>query len=266
MLICFIIFCVFIAFAFMRNGHEALRAGLKQLEMTLKGPKSEREKFFALWEVFLRSMTALTDIEENDMFKLLDESSHGEVASAGLSGIQVTEDQMLRFVVQPALPKKGASDKEWIKFIEVWMSWKDVHEKHYIGKEKLVMPLTQKTGTTAEERSLVFHHRIIKSAMKRIPEDFMFHMAYCVEYLSKFGSANQDAMTSTAVYLRGLKAACNEEQWKQFCPKLKETCEPEVWKELNSTYNIESSKEGLMDLSHFDAFLVIPESPVIQCF
>jgi hypothetical protein len=250
----------------MKNGHEALRAGLKQLEMTLKGPKTEREKFFALWESFLRSVTALTDIEENDVFKLLDESSNEEIANASLLSIQVPEDQMLRFVVQPALPKKGASDKEWIKFTEVWMNWKDVHEQHYVGKEKLMMQLTQKTGATAEERSLVFHHRIIKSAMKRIPDDFLFHMTYCVEYLSKFGSARQDPITSTTVYLRGLKAACSEEQWKQFCPKLKEACEAEIWKELDGTYNIESSKEGLMDLSRFDAFLVIPESPGIQCF
>jgi hypothetical protein len=233
----------------MRNGHEALHNGLKQLEKTLKGPKQEREKFFALWEAFLRSMTCHMDIEENDMFKLLDESSQGELANGGLFGIHMSEDQMLHYVVQPALPKKGGSDEDWNKFTELWMGWMEAHEQHYGGEEKLMMPLTQKTGATAEERSLVVHYRIIKSAMKRIPEDFMFHMAYCVEYLSKFGSAHHDALGATAVYLRGLKAACNEEQWKQFCPKLKEACVPEIWKELNSSFDIESTKVGLVDLS-----------------
>jgi hypothetical protein len=233
----------------MRSGHEALRNGLKQLEKTLKGPKHDREKFFALWEAFLRSMTCHMDIEENDMFKLLDESSQGELANGGLFGIHMSEDQMLRFVVQPALPKKGGSDEDWNKFTELWMGWMEAHEQHYGGEERLMMPLTQKTGATAEERSLVVHYRIIKSAMKRMPEDFMFHMAYCVDSLSKFGSLHHNALDATAVYLRGLKAACNEEQWKQFCPKLKEACVPEIWKELNSTYDIESTKVGLVDLT-----------------
>jgi hypothetical protein len=233
----------------MRNAHEALRASLKLLEKTLDGPSVEREHFYSLWESFLRSMRAHMNIEDTDVFKLLDESSNGEITNDGLFSVHFTDEEFLNHVVQTSLPKEGssASDEDWAKFKEQWMSWKEMHEHHLVAEEKIMMPLTQKTGETPEERSLVVHHRIIIPAMERIPEDFIFHLCFCVEYLSKYGSSNQNAFTATSVYVRGLKAACNEEQWKQFCPKLKQSCVSEIWNEMNSQFVIEAPKEGLID-------------------
>jgi hypothetical protein len=233
----------------MNGAHEALRASLKLIEKTLNGPSVVRENFYSLWENFLRSMRAHMDMEDNEVFKLLDESSNGEIANEGLFSIHLTDDEILNHVVQTARPNEGSSsnDEDWAKFREQWMKWKDLHESHLVYEEEIMAPLIQTTGDTPEQRSLVVHHRIIIPAMERIPEDFMFHICFCVEYLSLYGSSEQDAFIATSVYVRGLKAACNEEQWQQFCPKLKEACFPVVWNEINSQTDIESIKEGLID-------------------
>jgi hypothetical protein len=246
----------------MESAHEALRASLRLLEKTLNGPSIVRDNFYSLWDNFLRSMRTHMDMEDNEVFKLLDESSNGEIANDGLFSIHLTDDEILTYLVQTALPEKGSSstDEDWAKFKEQWMKWKDLHESHLVYEEEIMMPLQQKTGDTPEERSLVVHHRIIIPAMERIPEDFMFHLCFCVEYLSLYGSSEQNAFIATSMYLRGLKAACNEEQWKQFCPKLKEACFPVVWSEINCQIDIESTEEGLIDMNVVPPPLVLPKA------
>ena len=87
---------------------------------------------------------------------------------------------------------------------------------------------------------------MIQPALKRNAADFHFHMCFCVEYLSKYGSSQQNASTATAVYVRGLKSACTKELWTQFLPLLKLVCVPEVWNELNEKFHLDSLEEGLL--------------------
>jgi hypothetical protein len=195
-------------------------------------------------------MKAHMEMEEHETFKLLDESSNGEVSRAGLFEVHEPDERAL-LEAQSCLPIKGSADNEeqWDRFKDRWMLWRKGHEAHFVTEEKLMMPLTQKTGATPTERSLVVHYRLVNPAMRRDPEEFKFHISFCVEYLSTYGSSNQNAFVATSVYVRGLKAACSAAQWGDFMPLLKRACVLDVWNEMDAKCKIESMNEGLIDLT-----------------
>jgi hypothetical protein len=195
-------------------------------------------------------MKAHMEMEENETFKLLDESSNGEVSRAGLFEVHEPDERALE-EAQSCLPVQGQTNNEeqWDRFKDRWMLWRKGHEAHFVTEEKLMMPLTQKTGATPTERSLVVHYRLVNPAMRRDPEEFKFHISFCVEYLSTYGSSNQSAFVATSVYVRGLKAACSAAQWGDFMPLLKRACIPDIWNEMDEKCKIESMNEGLIDLT-----------------
>lgn len=229
----------------MRNSHEAFRACLNVLDEFLHGSPEERVKFLPIWHDYVRSMVVHMQIEDNDMFRLLDEVSKGGITRSGLLAVHPAE-QLVFEQVQHILPNEDSTEVEWHTFRELFNRWRKVHEDHFLSEEKEMMPLTQKVASTPEARAEIVHDRIIVNGKNRNINDFHFHIEFCVKYLSKYGSTSNDAFTATSAYVRGLKSASTPDEWLyEFLPIVKSACEPDVWARIKEKYNIESTDDVL---------------------
>jgi hypothetical protein len=232
-----------LAFAVVRNAHEAFRSCFKVMDKFLNGPEEGRHNFYVIWIDFLRSMNTHAEIEDRLLFPLLDEISDGEVKKSRVGNLHVTESESLS-TAKSTLPKRDdASGSEWASFNIAYHMWHKKHAEHFLEEEKVMVPLFQKVAATPEERSIIFHDRIITPARKRNLNDWLFHIGFCVGYLSRYGGNRQSAAIATTVYVRGLKSASLPWEWAECVSVLKRASISEVWEDINTKFEIESSND-----------------------
>ena len=221
----------------MRNAHEAFRASMKMMQSVLdKDPPGDKSDFFSMWKVFQKALKVHADMEDNDIFPLLDTVGDGQLISAANLVEAHETDQTLMKAVNVLISNPDITLAE-VK--ETWMAWKNHHEAHFQAEEKVMMPLTVKIANTPLDRAVIFHEKIICPAIWRDEEGFEFLITYCTEMLSNYGSSNQSAEIATKVFLRGLRSCCNTEQWVKFMPQLRDACVPDIWSMLDDNFNIE---------------------------
>ncbi len=98
---------------------------------------------------------------------------------------------------------------------------------HLVAEEKVMMPLTQKSGATPKDRSMAFFVNVL--AVTHTIEDFDWAMGWVIGSLSRKGSTEQPPLVATRVWVLGLLHACPPGLWERLRPTLKTACEKEIW-------------------------------------
>lgn len=231
------------AFAVMRNSHEAFRAAIKEMESILTDSANDKSSFAALWTAYWKNTAVHMDMEEYDVMPLLDGISGGEMSKSGLHEMHKEEEP----VCEDILSVVRAGD--WEKTLTKFQEWKAHNLHHFELEEKLWMPLTQKVAPTPAERAAVVQEKVITPADKRNAKVFTEYLAWCVHYLSRFGSTSNSAQVATTVFVRAVHAASSAEQWSRYMPALRAACVPEVWAEIQAKFNIEKPKGHSTEVS-----------------
>lgn len=229
----------------MRNSHEAFRSAIKVMDEVLNGEEENKSEFQQLWVNYNRGLQQHMSMEEHDVMPWLDEIGQGSVTEAGTHEMHIKDEELVDHVNEALKAEDGAVN--WGKVAEQFLIWKAAHIHHFEVEEKVWMPLTQKTGATPKERSIHFHEKVITPAFGRDADEFERYLAWCTGLLAQYGSTQQPPIVATKVFVRGLHAACDKNQWERIMPKVRSACEekaPEIWKELVDKFNIEFIDES----------------------
>ena len=153
---------LFVAFAVMRNSHEALRAAITEMDNWLADVATLND-FRAAFSEYSRVIDVHSKIEELSLYPMLAKVNGGPI---GLEDIHV-EDHKLHAELASALSScDDATTSERFNVLKVaYTSWKTYHLDHLSEEEKIVMPLTQKTAPTPEGRSVFIHEHVVNPAM-----------------------------------------------------------------------------------------------------
>lgn len=216
------------AFAIMRNSHEALRASIKLQEQFLDA--GDLGRFRDEWQTFQRALAVHMAMEDDSMFALLDSVSNGAITSANLPKEHV-EDKRLAASVDAVV---GGADATALR--AAWSVWKEDHLHHLTHEEEIMMPLTMKTAATPDGRARIVHERLLTPSEK-IPS-FDWYVGWVVRLLSQHGSASQPPNVATRVFAWGLMSACSPSQWNRLRPIVEENTTPAIWAELTSTFGL----------------------------
>ncbi len=215
------------AFAIMRNSHEALRASIKLQEQFLAA--GDAAGFREEWQTFQRALAVHMAMEDDSMFALLDGVSNGAITSAKLPAEHV-EDKRLAASVDAAV------GGELTALRAAWSAWKDDHLHHLTHEEEIMMPLTMKTAGTPDARARVVHERLLTPSQD-LP-NFDWYIGWVVRMLSQHGSASQPPNIATRVFAWGLMSACSPRQWDRFRPIVQANTTPAIWSELTSGFGL----------------------------
>ena len=216
-------------FAIMRNAHEAFRSSIGLQERLLDA--GDLAAFGTEWRDFSRALAVHMAMEDGAMFGLLDSVSEGAITAAEIPA-EHTEDLRLASVVDERL---ADGNREALR--QAWDAWKQDHLHHLAHEEEVMMPLTMKTGKTAQERALAVHERILVP-FERLP-DFDWSIGWIVHKLSRGGSNSQPANVATRVFAWGLQHACSVTQWERLRPIVREQCTPDIWAELTREFGLD---------------------------
>eukprot|EP01031_Cornospumella_fuschlensis_P028639 gene28639-34576_t len=223
------------AFAVMRNAHEAFRGAMKEMDDALVN--ADLDSFAKLWRDFQRAVQVHLNMEEFDLFPLLEQISGGAVSSAGLHDLHTADHDNYRAVNSLI----SAESPDVAQLQSAYESWKAFHIDHFVKEETVMMPVTMKTAPTPSARCVVAHETLICTALAREEAEFSFFVSWCVAMLSRHGSAQQAPNVATRVFVRALRAACSSEQWARLMPSIKVSCDPAIWAEMLDKYTIEQA-------------------------
>lgn len=215
-------------FAIMRNSHEALRASIHLQSQALDA--GDVDAFRAEWARFGRALAVHKAMEDDAMFALLDEVSGGAVSEAALPA-EHDHDLALARRVDAALT--GGSDG----LRAAWDAWRVDHLHHLEHEERVMMPLTMKTGATPDARARVVQERLLRPSLEIA--DFDWYVGWVVAMLDAHGSSGQPASVAVRVFAWGLQASCTPEQWDHFRPIVSQNCSPAIWGELSQKFGLD---------------------------
>ena len=218
-------------FAIMRNSHEALRASIALQGRLLEA--ADLAAFTTEWRTFQKALAVHMAMEDRSMFALLDEVGDGACTKENLPAEHV-EDHRLAAAVDAALSRGAdALRGAWT----AWTAWRQEHLHHLEHEEKVMMPLTMKTGATPDARARVVHDRLLVPSAS-IPE-FDWYLGWVVGMLSAHGSQGQPASVAVRVFVWGLQHACTPAQWEHYRAVVKAQCAPAIWAELAPKFNLD---------------------------
>ena len=222
----------------MRNSHEALRAALREMAALVEEDASKASELHALFEAYERVLKVHSDMEDNDLFPLLDRTNG---APLNLGQLHV-DDHVYLSELKASLSKAGSnpSEEDWETVKRTYCAWSEFHENHFSSEEKTVMPMTKKVHSDPIGRCRVVHEHLVNPAMARNADEFLHYIAWCAAKLNQYGSGQQPAKVAVRVFVRALHSASSAEQWKVFMPALRESCSEEIWKEIVDTYHVDS--------------------------
>lgn len=119
-------------------------------------------------------------------------------------------------------------------------AWAAFFEQHLQHEEKIMMPLTVKTGPTPKDRSRAFAKHLLSVAQD---ENFDFFVGWTVKYLSRYGSATQPANVATRVWVWGLQHASSAAEWKRWMPIIEANCVASVLQHIASQTNFYGTED-----------------------
>ena len=222
-----------IPFAVLRNAHEGLRGGIA--EMTELLGADDVSGFSSAWKDFQRVLAVHAQMEDEDIFALLDAVGGGVIGKEAIPEEHIT-DMQLQQALDAVL---GSADAEAVK--NAFNEWKAFFVGHLEHEERILPPLTGKVGSNGEERARAVYEKVVVPADRRNAEEFAFFIHWMVKQLSTRGSTANTAVVATRVFVHGLKAASDAEQWARWLPVIKASCtSTAVWEEMASVYQIET--------------------------
>ena len=112
----------------MRNSHEALRAACREMEQQM-ADASGLEAFRSSWPQYQRVLKVHAEMEDVDMFPLIDRTSGSPLNLGRLH----EEDERLTAAVDAALPGADAapSSEQWEAVKAAFASWLEFHMSHF---------------------------------------------------------------------------------------------------------------------------------------
>ncbi|KAI9026980.1 hypothetical protein DFJ74DRAFT_704404 [Hyaloraphidium curvatum] len=220
-----------IPFAVLRNAHEGLRAGIKDMDEKVGKPA----QFAEAWKEYQRALDVHAAMEDYEVFALLDELGNNAITNEHIRD-EHTKDGELVAAVDAALASGDAA-----KLAAEFGKWKTYHLDHLVHEEKVMPPIVAKLGGgTAEGRARAFYERVVLPADQRNREEFAFMIGWMVKHMSAKGSTANTPSTAVRVFAHGLQAASSAEQWAAYLPVIKANCAPEIYEEMKTLYDIEA--------------------------
>lgn len=222
-----------IPFAILRNAHEGLRSGIKDLAELVSNPPF----FVTAWRNFKRAHAVHALMEDANVFKLLDSVSDGQVTKEKIPeehGIDHDNIEKVDHVLAASDPINTAA------LAAAFEQWRAFFLQHLEHEEKIMAPLTGKTGSTPDARAISAHENMVLPADKRNSVEFEFFIGWIVSRLNQRGSTANPPIVAVRVFVHGLKVSSNPVQWGRFLPIVKANCSPEIYNEMKTSYFIES--------------------------
>jgi hypothetical protein len=136
------------AFAVMRMTHEAFRGCFKDL----LAETADLDKLRAEWAAFVQAEQVHQFMEDSGFFPLLDAKFEGAVKNAEFGPGNALDHKKIHAIadaVTAALTTDIAAAQVAIK------AFTESYELHMQAEEKVMMPLTMKTGATPAEREFI---------------------------------------------------------------------------------------------------------------
>lgn len=220
------------SFAIMRNAHESIRNAITELS-TLRADDGNRDRFKELWNDFIRAISVHMDMENIDVFPLL--NKYSESFNDERLTEEHTSDEELIHTITMQLNESDELISE-----DTFNAWKMHHLAHLEHEEKVMMPLTMKTGASHDERSTVVSKLVVTPALLRNEVEFVWYIGWCIRMLSKTGSAQNAAGVAVRVFCHGLQAASTAPQWSILQETIKANTTSEIWEDMVANYHIDS--------------------------
>ena len=215
------------SFAILRNTHEVFRKSIALMgEILDKGTLAE---FRQEWANFRRFRATHVAMEEGAVFSLLDEVGDGAITEAGLGQEHIEDAENADLV------EKAAMADDVARAFEVWKK----HQLEHLAHEERVMgPLTMKTASTPAGRGQVVQERLVLPAIAH--GDFDWYLAFAIERLTAYGTAEQPPNIAVRVFAWGLQYAATPEQWNKWKLIVQENTTDEIWLEMVEKFLIDS--------------------------
>lgn len=199
--------------------HDAFRAAILEMEEILCSSSNKRQRFGELYTNYLRSLQVHLEQEEFDLMPFLDKLSEGGVTESGIHQYH-EQDVIVSSKVKELC--KDLNNLDWNDFIGAFDIWRKNHLEHFSIEENKWHPLMMKTSSSSYGRCVVVHEKLVTPCYQRNPTEWLFHIAWCTEYISKYGSPQQSPLSLTKTFLRALHSTCSAEQWTQCMPTVKQ--------------------------------------------
>lgn len=230
----------------MRTAHEAFRAAMKEAGELLDGPPENKAAFIKIWRELQLCISAHKDMEELDVFPMLDAVKPGCVIDANISSLHVADDINVHDINQLIM----RPDMKWDELRTAYNDWRDFHENHLCKEEEIMKETVSKIAPTAAARCLVVHDKMINTALLRSREELEALVAFCVSKMNRYGSQKMSPKEEVILFVRGLRGVSNKDQWEEFMPLCKKNCNAEIWEEMVNKYNIEEAEDGHLCQKH----------------
>lgn len=219
--------------AIMRNAHESIRAAITESSVLLENNKNE--DFASLWTDLTRAISIHMTIEDIDAFPLLQKQSNTWV-DENLEIEHINDHTLMESITK--LVENGE-----LVSIELFNQWKESHLTHLQHEEKVMTPLTMKTGGSHEERASVVNKLLVTPAFQRNSDEFLWYVGWCIKMLSKSGSVNNPAGVAVRVFSHGLQASTTILQWGLLKEVIQKNTTSEIWEDMVTNYKID--QDGL---------------------
>jgi len=224
-----------LAFAVMRNTHEAIRGAIKDCDAAVEA--GDVKSLSSHFQELQKCVEMHAAMEDKGFFPLLDSKSDGAVKKNGLFEIH-HEDEKLSGALTGLLKAEDASE-EAIK--EAYAAWKAYHLEHLKKEESIMMPLVPKMAKQLNppgdslQMGILFHEKVLPYV-----SDLPWFAAYNCKILAKHGSTKHDALTATRVWIHGLQYACTASQWEAVLPAVRKAIPAELFRKIAEVANIEA--------------------------
>ena len=214
------------SFAILRNTHEVFRKSITLMgEILYKGTLGE---FRQEWVNFRRCRATHLAMEESAVFSLLDEVGDGAITEAGLG------QEHVEALENAELVEQATTTDEVARAFEVWKT----HQLEHLAHEERVMgPLTMKTAPTPEGRGKVVQERLVLPAIAH--GDFDWYLAFVIERLTAYGTAQQSPNIAVRVFAWGLQYASTPGQWNEWKKIVQQNTSDEIWLEMVEKFQID---------------------------
>lgn len=206
------------SWAVLRNSHEAIRHALASLADTASPP------FASVWAEYVRFIRVHSEIEDHAVFPYLNSIQAGSCSS--LAGEHERDVDLAR-AVDDAFAAERVAEAERLTRVS---AYREFMLAHLAAEEKIMMPLTQRSGATPAERSMAFFVNVL--AVTHAVQDFDWSLGWVIGLLSRKGSTEQPPLVATRVWAVGLVHACPPGLWGRLKPTLRDACAAEIWEAI----------------------------------
>lgn len=214
------------SFAILRNTHEVFRSSISLMSGMLE--KGALDEFRQEWRNYQRCRKTHLAMEDNAVFPLLDEVGGGAISEAGLAQEHSAD-------LANAERVDNASTPEDTK--QAFETWKKFQLDHLAHEEQVMSPLTMKTAATPEGRGRVVHETLVLPALEH--GDFEWYLAFVIERLTTYGTANQPPGVAVRVFAWGLQYASTPGEWTRWKKIIRDNTSKEIWEEMVMQFQVD---------------------------